>query len=392
MNFEFATSSRIIFGAGRFGQLGDLARPLGQNALLVTGSHALESSGKLEALKKALAASGVGVLHLATSGEPAIESVEKAAASAREAKCDLVIAVGGGSVIDLAKAVAALLTNDGALLDYLEVLGQGRVLQKPAVPFIAVPTTAGTGAEVTANAVIRDPVSRQKVSLRSRFLLPTLAVVDPELTHSLSPEITAQSGLDALVHLVEAYTSKRAQAMTDLFCEDGISRIGRSLLRAYEGGNHDAREDMSMASLEGGVALANAGLGAVHGIAAILGGAYGIPHGLACACLLPHVVEANMQRLRSESPTSPVLPRYVRVFSWLAGRPLDSEDATLAQGVAFIQELNGRLGVPALKDFGVKEDDLAGIAAKSFLASSTRANPVTLSPQDLLGILGKALR
>jgi alcohol dehydrogenase class IV len=217
-------------------------------------------------------------------------------------------------------------------------------------------------------------------------------LIDPELTYSLSPEITAQSGLDALVHLIEAYTSKRSQPLTDLFCADGISRIGRSLVRAYENGDDQgAREDMALASLEGGIVLANAGLGAVHGIAAVLGGAYPIPHGLACACLLLHVFEANVQRLGSEGSNDPVFQRYLNISEWLIRKRGEREDETAEFGRRFIQELNNRLRVPPLFQFGIKEDDLPEIARKSAQASSMKANPVAFSQEELLEILGKAL-
>jgi alcohol dehydrogenase class IV len=232
----------------------------------------------------------------------------------------LVIWIGGGSAIDLAKTVSGLLTNRGSLLDYLEVVGKGQALRNPAAPMIAVPTTAGTGAEVIANAVIKDPVNKQKVSLRSPFLVPEIALIDPELTYSLSPGITAQRGLDALIHLMETYTSKRALPLSYLFCKDGLNRAGRSLVKTCQNGSdQDAREDMALAALEGGIVLANAGLGAVHGFAGVLGGAYSIPHRLACAYLLPSVFEANIRKLRSKKPDHPLLKRYVEV-TWVLRR------------------------------------------------------------------------
>ncbi len=392
MNFEFITANRIIFGPGCFARIGDIARAFGRRAFVVTGRQALKDSGKLDALKEALARNEVEFVHFVGPGEPEIDTVERAAAEARRKVCDLVIGVGGGSVIDLAKAAAGLLTNEGNLLDYLEVIGRGRALQGPAVPLIAAPTTAGTGAEVTANAVIKDPASRQKVSLRSPFLLPKVALVDPELAYSLPPEITAQSGMDALVHLIEAYTSKRAQPLTDPFCRDGILRAGRSLVKACENGrDQGAREDMALASLEGGIVLANAGLGAVHGMAAVLGGSYRIPHGIACACLLPHVFETNARRLSAEPAEYAVFRRYLDVSGWLAGGRRSSEDETIGLGLEFIWELIHRLKVPTLSEFGVSERDLPEIAGKSAQASSTRANPVALSQEEFMEILRRAL-
>jgi alcohol dehydrogenase class IV len=392
MNFEFATANRIIFGTGTFAQTGELARSLGKRAFVVTGGRTLKASGRLGALEESLAKVNVSFFHFAATGEPEIKTVETAMSIARQEKCDLVVGVGGGSSIDLAKAVAGLLNNEGGLRDYLEVVGRGQKLRNPAAPLIAVPTTAGTGAEVTANAVIKDPATLQKVSLRSPFLLPRIAVVDPELTYSLPPEITAQSGLDALVHLIEAYTSRKSQPLTDALCRDGITRAGRSLMRAYDDGNdRDAREEMALSSLEGGLALANAGLGAVHGFAGVLGGAFPVPHGVACACLLPHVFEANTRKLKEESPDSPVLRKHVDVCELLTGTQSETPDEAIERGLEFILDLNRRLNVAPLSRFGVKQSDLDEIARKSAQASSMKANPVTFSEVELLEILRKAL-
>lgn len=392
MNFEFITANRIVFGPGCFAQMGNIARAFGRRAFVVTGRQALRDSGKLDVLKESLARNEIEFVHFVGPGEPEIGTVELAAAEARREVCDLVIGVGGGSVIDLAKAVAGLLTNEGSLLDYLEVIGKGRALRELAAPLIAAPTTAGTGAEVTANAVIKDPAGKQKVSLRSPLLLPKVALIDPELTYSLPPEITAQSGMDALVHLIEGYTSKRAQPLTDPFCRDGILRTGRSLVKACENGqDRVAREDMALASLQGGIVLANAGLGAVHGMAAVLGGSYPIPHGIACACLLPHVFETNARRLSSGPSNYAVFRRYLDISGWLVGERRRSDDETLELGLEFIRELVRRLKVPTLSEFGVNEEDLPEIARKSAQASSTRANPVVLSLEEFTEVLRRAL-
>ncbi len=393
MEFEFATANRIVFGAGRFGQIGNLAKLFGRKAFIVTGHQALKASGKLQILEQVLTENGLQFSHFAFSGEPDLATVELAVNQARLDDCDLLIGVGGGSVIDLAKAVAGLLTNDGCLLDYLEVVGKGDVLQKPAAPFIAVPTTAGTGAEVTANAVIKDHTSKQKVSFRSPFLLPRVALIDPELTYSMSPEITAQSGLDALIHLIEGYTSKKARPLIDPLCKDGVLRVTRSLVAAYDNGaNESAREDMALASLEGGIVLANAGLGAVHGIAAVLGGSYPIPHGVACACLLPYVFEANVRTLNSEGTGNPIFRKYLEISEWLGGGSVKTHDEKIGSGLTFIQKLNAHLKIPGLSRFGVGEDDVPEIARKAAKASSTTVNPVTLSQKDLTQMLKKAFK
>ena len=267
-----------------------------------------------------LAAQGIDCVTFPVSGEPTVEVVRQGVQHVRHATCDLVIGFGGGSAMDTGKAIAALMTNSGDLLDYLEVIGKGKPLTQPAAPFIAIPTTAGTGAEVTRNAVLASPEHRVKVSLRSPHMLPRVALVDPELTYSLPPQVTASTGLDALTQLIEPFVSIRANPMTDAFCREGMRRAARSLRRAYEHGNDvKAREDMSLASLLGGLALANAGLGAVHGIASVMGGMFPAPHGAVCARLLPHVMEINVRALQERQPGSDALHRYDEVARILDG-------------------------------------------------------------------------
>src|SRR5579871_2640819 len=228
------------------------------------------------------------------TGEPTVGLIRQGAAFARERGCDSVVALGGGSAIDAGKAIAALLTNPGDPLDYLEVIGGGQPLAQTPAPFIAVPTTAGTGSEVTRNAVLGSPEHGVKASLRSPLMLPCIALVDPELTYGLPPAVTASTGLDALTQLIEPYVSVRANPIVDAICVDGIQRVAHSLRRAYhDGTDRDARRDMSLASLFGGLALANAGLGVVHGFASPLGGSWKAPHGALCAAILPHGMAAN---------------------------------------------------------------------------------------------------
>lgn len=262
MNFEFATATRIVFGAGKLKAIGGLARGFGKHALVVTGKNPTRA----DALLKRLAAEGIATTTFAVPGEPTVKLVEEGIASAKASHCDFVIAFGGGSAIDAGKAIAAMLTNEGELLDYLEVIGRGRALAKPSAPFIAIPTTAGTGAEVTRNAVLASPEHKFKVSLRSPLMLAKVALVDSELTYELPPAITASTGLDALTQLIEPYTCCRTNPMVDALCVEGIPRAARSLrVASADGKNAPAREDMCLASLFGGLALANAGLGAVHG-------------------------------------------------------------------------------------------------------------------------------
>ncbi len=391
MRFEFATAGRILFGPGVLREVGPAARGMGQRALVVTGSDPRRAEPLLALLKD----HGVAWTVFPVSGEPTTEMARAGAAQAVEAGCDLVIGFGGGSAIDAGKAIAALATNlygEGAegsdLLDYLEVIGRGKPLTRPSLPYIAIPTTAGTGAEVTRNAVLASPEHQVKVSLRSPLMLPRLAVVDPELTRNLPPRVTASTGLDALTQLVEPFTSNRANPLTDGFCREGMMRVSRSLRRAWaHGDDAAAREDMALASLLGGLALANAGLGAAHGFAGPIGGMFPAPHGAVCAALLPHVMAVNLRALREREPSSPVLARYVEIGRILTGRP----DATAEDGVAWVATLAGDLEVPPLRAYGITARDVPILVAKAAVASSTRANPIALTEAELTEILERAL-
>ena len=267
MTFEFSTAGRIIFGNGTLAQAAPAAAGFGRRALVVTGRNTDRARPLLDALKK----ENVGAELFTVGGEPTVAEVLEAVERARSARCDLVIGFGGGSVIDLAKAAAALMTNPGDPFDYLEVIGKGLPLINRPAPCIAIPTTAGTGAEVTKNAVLASPEHKVKVSIRHPLMMPVLAIVDPECTLSMPPAVTAATGLDALTQLLEAFITKKANPMTDGFCREGLPRAVRSLRRAFENGSDlPAREEMVLASLFGGLALANAGLGAVHGFAGSL--------------------------------------------------------------------------------------------------------------------------
>jgi alcohol dehydrogenase class IV len=300
----------------------------------------------------------------------------------------MVIGLGGGSVLDAGKAIAALLTNSGDLFDYLEVIGRGQPLKEPSAPYIAIPTTAGTGAEVTRNAVLASPEHKVKVSLRSPTMLPRLAVVDPELTYSMPPAVTASTGLDALTQVMEPYVSHLANPLTDAVCRQGIQRAGRSLRRAFDNGQDtEARKDMALASLFGGLALANAKLGAVHGFAGPIGGMFQAPHGAICARLLPFVMETNVNALASREPDSSALARYDDVARLLTG----DDTARSADGVAWVQELSQALAVPPLSDFGMTQEDIPAVVAKAKNASSMKGNPIVLSEEELSAILAEAL-
>ncbi|MFQ5795623.1 MAG: iron-containing alcohol dehydrogenase [Candidatus Bipolaricaulia bacterium] len=384
MRFEFATATRIIFGRGTLQEVAPLATRMGRRVLVVTGRTVERAAPLLEQLNE----QGMEPVTVNVPGEPTTEIALAGVQRAREAGSDFVIGMGGGSVLDSGKAIAALLTNGGEPLDYLEVIGHGQPLTQAAAPYIAIPTTAGTGAEVTHNAVLASPEHRVKVSLRSPLMLPRLAVVDPELTHSMPPVVTASTGLDALTQVMEPYVSNQANPLTDAICREGLQRAARSLRRAYEdGSNVAAREEMALVSLLGGLALANAKLGAVHGFAGPLGGMFPAPHGVICARLLPHVMEANVRALQARAPNSPALTRYDEVARVLTGKAT----AQAADGVAWVQDLCGALNVPPLSEFGLTEDDFPPVVDKSQKASSMKGNPIALTDEELTEVLRKAM-
>ena len=359
MQFEFATVARIVFGAGSAAKIDTIAAEFGSRPLLVTGVR------------------GATGTSFVVPAEPTVEVVREGAALCRAVRADVVIAIGGGSVIDAAKAIAILANNSGEPLDYLEVVGRGQPFEHGSLPVIAVPTTAGTGSEVTRNAVLGSKDHRVKASLRSPHMLPRVALIDPELTFDLPPAITASTGMDALTQLIEPYVSSRANAMTDMHCLEGIARVARSLRRAYtDGHDREARTDMAFAALLGGLALANAGLGVVHGFAAPIGGMYDAPHGAVCAALLPHGMAANLNARRE---------RFTTVARILTGRA----DASAEDGVEWVRNLARDLAIPGLATYGVT--DSSDLVHKASQASSMKANPVVLSTEELHEVLLAAL-
>jgi len=383
MRFEFATATRIVFGASTLKQIGPLAAEMGKRALVVTSREGTREAPLMDLLDE----QGIAGVVYSVAGEPTVEAAQQGAQRAQQAACDMVISIGGGSVMDTGKAIAALMTNPGDLLDYLEVIGKSKALTQPSAPFIAIPTTAGTGAEVTRNAVLASPEHRIKVSLRSPLMLPRLALVDPELTASLPHEITASTGLDALTQLIEPFVSVRANPMMDAFCREGVRRAARSIGRACEHGDDaTAREDMSLASLFGGLALANAGLGAVHGFASVIGGMFAAPHGAICARLLPHTMEINLRALEERLPESDALHRYDELAQILTG----NDEASALDGVAWVRELCEALSIPPLASYGLTPDDWPSIIEKSSVASSMKGNPIQLTPDEMREVLTKA--
>lgn len=379
MRFEFATAARVIFGCGTVREVAPSAKQMGARALLVTGR-----SGE----RAASLAAELACAQFSAGEEPTLDLVRQGVRFARAQGCDMVIAFGGGSAIDAGKAIAALMANSGEPLDYLEVIGKGQAIERPSAPFIAVPTTAGTGSEVTRNAVLASPAHKVKASLRSASMLPRVAIVDPELTFALPPALTASTGLDALTQLIEPYVSIRANPLTDLFCLEGMRRAAVSLPRVWmDGRDREARTDMSLASLLGGMSLANAGLGVVHGFAAPVGGMFPAPHGAVCAALLPSGMEENIRALRARAPESDALRRYETIARTLTGNP----DASPEEGVEWVRQLCGTLRIPRLASYGIGEGDVPVLVEKASHASSMKANAIPLTADELTEVLARAL-
>jgi len=377
--FDLAVPRRVLFGPGRAGELAGLLPTLGRKVLLCTGANPSRHRHLL---------GGVDPVAVVTvPHEPTVDEVRVATREARAAGAEVVVAIGGGSVLDVGKAVAVLLGNGTDPLDHLEVVGRGVPVERAAVPYVAVPTTAGTGAEATANAVLSDPEHGIKASIRSPHLLATVALVDPLLTLTCPPAVTASSGLDALTQCLEPYVSPRANPASDAVAAEGLRRGARALRAAYENGDdREAREEMALCSLFGGIALANAKLGAVHGVAGVVGGMVDAPHGAVCAALLAPVVEANVRALRVREPGSPGLRRYARAAPLLTGR----EDATVEDAVTWLRETVAALDVPPLEAVGLRPAQYAEVAEKAARSNSMQGNPVRLTAEELVAVLSAA--
>lgn len=351
---------------------------------MVTGREPARHAQLLDGLR----AASVQVETFAVAREPTVELASEGVARARAFGADLVIGIGGGSALDAGKAMAALLTNEGDPLDFLEVIGRGQPLARDPAPYLAVPTTSGTGAEVTKNAVLKSQAHGVKVSLRSDRMLPDLALVDPDLTLTVPPAVTASTGLDALTQVLEPFVSHLRNPLTDGICREGMKRAARSLQRAYEDGQDvDARRDMALTSLFGGLALANAKLGAVHGFAGPLGGMFPSPHGAVCARLLPLVIEANVRALRTRGADPEALERYDEIGRILTGQP----DARAEDAIRWTREIVDALRIPSLSSYGMGPEHLDTVIDKSRRSSSMKGNPIELEREELVHILERAL-
>jgi alcohol dehydrogenase class IV len=380
---DFYLPTRIITGLGCFRALGQRTATFGSRALLVCGTHSLRASGQLDRARGLLQDAGVTTLiYDAVTGEPTLDVVQAGLDLAHQSEVEVVIGIGGGSAMDTAKAVAGLYTHPGTVDDYF---AQVRQVSGGGLPWIAVPTTAGTGAEVTKNAVLVSPKHETKSSLRHDGWYAGLALIDPEMTLSCPPDVTAASGSDALTQAIEAYTSIAASPVTDALAEKAIAQFGRSLLRAYQDGSDlDARADMLYGSMLTGMAFANARLGGVHGMAHPLGYRYRIPHGTVCGLLLSYTMSCNLDYAQDKYAT----------VAQLLGADVGGlvPRAAAQRAVEQVRELLVAVDIPMhLRGFGVQEGDLALIAAESMPASSLKHNPRPLSAEDVEAILRAAL-
>ena len=376
MKSEFITVGKIIFGFDQIAQFPHLVEDWGKRAFLVRG----KSQAYGARFYQILGLTKKDITEFSVSHEPEAETIIQAVQLARENQCDFVIGFGGGSVIDTGKAVAAMLNNAGELLDYLEVVGKGQPLRNKSKPYIAIPTTAGTGSEVTKNAVVSVPDKHVKVSMRSNFMLPDIALIDPQFTLGLSREVTATSGMDAFIQVVEPYVCNTPNAMVDMFCRDAIGRAAKSLPMVVENGNDvEARINMSWVSLMGGLSLANAKLGAVHGFAGPIGGMFDAPHGAVCAALMPAVMRVNSELIKERECCENIYDRYSEVARWVTGR----ENASVEDGVRWFEELNTKLNILQLSSFGIKREDFPSIVEKAGQSSSMKGNPVNLTGNDM---------
>lgn len=380
MKFEFIAPEKIIFGEETVTSVAGEAKKFGKRVCLITGKTAMNRSGILNNVRNSLENADLEVIPFDNViPEPTTKMVDECLSVVRTTGCEVVIGLGGGSALDVAKAVAGLANEKGISVEYQE----GRKIKKQGLPFIAIPTTAGTGAEASYNAVIINEERKVKQSIRDYSLMAKVAIVDPTLTLTLSPNITAISGMDTLVHLIEGYVSNSANPLTDALAIAGIKLVGSSLKKAVEDGqDKKSRTDMSLASLLGGMVLANAGLGAVHGLAAPLGPLYNIPHGLVCAILLPYVMEYNLE-------TS--IPKFAQIAYSLDTQTTNlSVEGAAFESVVLVEELISSLNLPFnLSSLGVQERDLPIIVQG--VSSSLKYNPKEATFKELINILNNAM-
>lgn len=387
MEFTLLPTPQIFFGSKQFHKVGTLVKELGSRLFVVASGSALSSPETREVLTVSITKQDLEFETYLIKGEPTIETVDFGVQKAKEFKADVIIGLGGGSTIDSCKAIAGLFTNGGSARDYLEVIGKGAIISKPSLPIIAIPTTAGTGSEVTKNTVIRAEEEKFKASIRSPLLIPKIAIIDPRLMLSVPPLITATCGMDALTQLIEAYTSNKSQPLTDAWALLGVKKASRSLLTCYRNGESlEAREEMALASLLSGICLANAGLGAVHGFASPMGG-LNIPHGVICAALLASTIEANIKQLRAIDPDNNTLLKYAKLGETVSEKLFPTLDEAHKALIDYLRNLTRELNIPTFSKYGLTDSDIPTIVNKAKKSSSMRYNPINLKEEVLSEIL-----
>lgn len=389
--FRFARAPRIVFGPGAAGDLAGIVRAFGSSVLLVTGSRSLESSGKMAAVCASLRDGGLTVSRAVVDGEPSPELVDAIVAGHRDRGVEVVLAVGGGSVLDAGKAVSAMLPREGSVFRFLEGVGSGPPRDGAKAPFVAVPTTAGTGSEATQNAVLsRVGPGGFKKSLRHENFVPDVALLDPELALSCPPGVTAACGMDAFTQLLESYVSSASSPMTDALAWSGLEQVSANLVRACGDGAGDVsvRAGMAYAAMISGMTLANAGLGLVHGLASAVGGLFAIPHGVVCGTLMGAVNRATLRKLREQhGPAHPALEKYARAGALFGGRPGCGPETGWGLLLDTVASWTEQLGMPRLGAFGVREADLDAIVA----GAGNKNNPVRLEPEEIRDVVRSRL-
>lgn len=382
MNFNFESPAKIIFGTGKIKELKDIIKPISDNIIIITGK-----SNRYNQIFQDLKNNGIDYTIYNVEKEPLIEDVDRAVSLAKKNLSTLVLGIGGGSVIDVAKAVSIMLLNPGEVLDYLEVVGKGETLREPSMPCIAIPTTSGTGAEVTKNSVLKSITHQRKVSMRSSMMIPEFVIIDPELMLSLPKDITTYTGMDALTQVIEPFISRLGNPFTDMLCRDAIKKAIPSLLILQsEPQNIKARTDMAYVSLIGGLALANAKLGAVHGFAGPIGGMFDIPHGLVCAALLPNTLKLNLAAVKKRGSREQ-LEKYDELATLLLG----DESKKAEDAIKYLMELNGTLNIPGLSSYGIKKGDITEIVNQSKNSSSMKGNTIPLTEDEMILIMQDSL-
>lgn len=392
--FSISRLPRILYGAGRINEVPALAAAYGRNALLITGRHSFCSTPRWQRFTKALEEHGVSWSHFTVSGEPSPALVDEAVNRFRAEPVDVVIAIGGGSVLDAAKAIAGLLPHGNSVMDHLEGVGKNIPYHGPSTPFIAIPTTAGTGSEATKNSVLsvqgRDGF---KKSFRDESLIPEYAVVDPNLLESCPPELIAADGMDAFTQLLESYVSLKANPLIDALAWSGMQAVKEGFFAAWSGREPVAtpgRGAMAYAALLSGITLAQVGLGSVHGLASPLGAFFPIPHGVVCGTLVAVATEVNIQAMQAREPNNPALAKYAAVGRLLSDQP-DIDDITArVLLVTQLAEWCYRLQLPKLSAFGITEADFPRIIANS-RGSSMQTNPIVLADSEIHEILAQRL-